>query len=287
MGEGSIAPALSLEDSAVFGESGADDFKTGCFRIQVALEDRAGARPADGGYGRNGVGKSSVYRALRLLADVAQGRVVQSLALDGGLQSTFWAGPEKFSRKMIVGEEPVHRRAEGGTAGLKLGFSSQGYSYAIELGPKSAPSVDPSVFALDPQIKLESLWTGEVLGRANLLAERRGLGVRLRGDDGAWRQMSTNLASFDGMMTHSADTREAHVLLIVRETLRAWRFYDFFRTDRKSPARRPQWGFTRRRWPTTAPISRRRSRPFRRLAQATNSMRRSTTPFPGRASRST
>jgi predicted ATPase len=46
--------------------------------------------------GANGSGKSSLYRALRLLADVAQGRVVQSLAAEGGLQSTLWAGPEQF-----------------------------------------------------------------------------------------------------------------------------------------------------------------------------------------------
>ena len=30
--------------------------------------------------GANGTGKSSLYRALRLLADIAQGRVIQSLA---------------------------------------------------------------------------------------------------------------------------------------------------------------------------------------------------------------
>jgi ABC-type transport system involved in cytochrome c biogenesis ATPase subunit len=35
--------------------------------------------------GANGSGKSSLYRALRLLADTAQGRVVPSLAREGGL----------------------------------------------------------------------------------------------------------------------------------------------------------------------------------------------------------
>jgi predicted ATPase len=33
--------------------------------------------------GPNGSGKSSLYRALRLLADVAQGRIIQSLAGEG------------------------------------------------------------------------------------------------------------------------------------------------------------------------------------------------------------
>ena len=43
--------------------------------------------------GANGSGKSNLYRAVRLLADIAQGRVVPSLAREGGLQSTLWAGP--------------------------------------------------------------------------------------------------------------------------------------------------------------------------------------------------
>jgi len=48
--------------------------------------------------GANGSGKSSLYRALRLLADIAQGRIIQSLAAEGGLESTLWAGPETLSR---------------------------------------------------------------------------------------------------------------------------------------------------------------------------------------------
>ena len=57
--------------------------------------------------GANGSGKSSLYRALRLLADTAQGRVVPSLAREGGLQSTLWAGPEVISRSMRQGDYPV------------------------------------------------------------------------------------------------------------------------------------------------------------------------------------
>ena len=50
--------------------------------------------------GANGSGKSNLYRALRLLAETAQGGVVNALAREGGLDSTFWAGPEKLSRRM-------------------------------------------------------------------------------------------------------------------------------------------------------------------------------------------
>ena len=44
--------------------------------------------------GANGSGKSSLYRALRLLADCGSGRVTGSLAREGGLPSALWAGPE-------------------------------------------------------------------------------------------------------------------------------------------------------------------------------------------------
>ncbi len=57
--------------------------------------------------GANGTGKSNLYRALRLLADVAQGRVVSSIAREGGLQSTLWAGPETIARSVRLGEFPV------------------------------------------------------------------------------------------------------------------------------------------------------------------------------------
>jgi len=50
--------------------------------------------------GANGSGKSSVYRSLRLLADVAQNAVVASLAREGGLPSTFW-GSSGFNAASI------------------------------------------------------------------------------------------------------------------------------------------------------------------------------------------
>jgi len=49
--------------------------------------------------GANGSGKSNLYRALRLLAEAAQGGIVGTLAREGGLDSTLWAGPEQVSRR--------------------------------------------------------------------------------------------------------------------------------------------------------------------------------------------
>src|SRR6202166_1381741 len=72
--------------------------------------------------GANGSGKSSLYRALRLLADVAQGRIIQSLAGEGGLHSTLWAGPESFARSVKRGEHPVQGTVRKASVSLKLGF---------------------------------------------------------------------------------------------------------------------------------------------------------------------
>lgn len=188
--------------------------------------------------GANGSGKSSLYRALRLLADIAQGRIIQSLAAEGGLQSTLWAGPETFSRAMKAGTQPIQGLVRKNSISLKLGFSGDDYGYAIDLG-LGGPR---SMFSTDPEIKVESQWTGERLGRANEFAVRNGPFVRIRNDNGEWRQAYQHLASFDSMMTHCSDPREAIELLMLRERMRDWRFYDHLRTDRDAPSRKPQVG---------------------------------------------
>jgi predicted ATPase len=43
-------------------------------------------------------------------------------------------------------------------------------------------------------------------------------------------------------MTHCADPRGTPELLMLRETMRGWRFYDQLRTDAGAPARQPQIG---------------------------------------------
>jgi predicted ATPase len=189
--------------------------------------------------GPNGSGKSSLYRALRLLADIAQGRIIQALAAEGGLDSTLWAGPESYSRAMKRGEQPVEPTLRKGPVSLKLGFAAEDYGYAIDLG---LPVTGGSMFSRDPAIKTESMWTGEKLGRANAFALRHGPGVRIRDEGGAWRQAHSHLAPFDSMMTHCGDPRDGLELLLLRERLRNWRFYDHFRTDVEAPARRPQVG---------------------------------------------
>ena len=199
--------------------------------------------------GANGSGKSSFYRSLRLLGEAAQGRIVQSLAVEGGLESTLWAGPESFSRAMKSGEAPVQGTVRRERVSLKLGFASEDYGYAIDLGLPvknsqffNGEANTPSMFDRDPEIKTEAVWIGEVPKRGNLIASRNGSGVQVLDDAGKRATVITDLAPFDSMMTHAADPRGAPELLTLRERMRGWRFYDHFRSDAEAPARRPQVG---------------------------------------------
>lgn len=190
--------------------------------------------------GANGSGKSSVYRSLRLLADTARGGVITSLAREGGLPSTLWAGPERFSRAVLAGEAPVQGTSRKEPVSLRLGFSGDQFGYAIDLG---LPVVnDATHFALDPVIKRECIWSGPVLRPSALLVDRHGPALRTRDANGDWQTVPQPVASFDSMMTEFSDPRTAPEMVTVREQIRSWRFYDHFRTDADAPARLPQIG---------------------------------------------
>jgi predicted ATPase len=188
--------------------------------------------------GPNGSGKSNLYRALRLLAEIAQGRVIPSLAREGGLQSTLWAGPETLSRAVRRGDAPVQGTARRNPVSLRLGFSSEDFSYAIDLGLPPPPA---GAFDHDPDIKRECIWNGQTLRPSSMLVDRHGPLVKSRSDNG-WTIVTHALQGFDSMMTHCADPRHTPEMLMLREQMRGWRFYDHFRTDAGAPARLAQIG---------------------------------------------
>jgi predicted ATPase len=189
--------------------------------------------------GANGSGKSSVYRSLRLLAETARGGVITSLAREGGLPSTLWAGPERFSRAMLTGDAPVEGTRRKDPVSLRLGFSGDEFGYAIDLG---LPPPMLSKFLLDPVIKRECIWSGPVLRPSALLVDRHGVALRTRDENGDWQTVPQPVASFDSMMTEFSDPRSAPEMITVREQIRSWRFYDHFRTDAEAAARLPQIG---------------------------------------------
>lgn len=167
--------------------------------------------------GPNGSGKSNLYRAIRLLADTAQGRVITSIAREGGLQSTLWAGPESLSRGMKSGEQPVQGTRRKHPVALRLGFSGDEFGYLIDLG---LPPPGNSAFALDPEIKRELIWHGPVLRPSTTLVDRNHCVVRVKGAEKDWIVVSDNLATFDSVMTQIADPRNVPETLSLRESIR-------------------------------------------------------------------
>lgn len=188
--------------------------------------------------GPNGSGKSNLYKALRLLADTATGGIVSSLAREGGLGSTFWAGPEKLSRDMLAGRVPIQGTQRKDPVRLKLGFAGEDFSYSIVMG---LPPPSRSAFAFDPEIKRECIWIGPYYKPQTTLMERSGPLVRMRTDNG-WKTVFEGLNLFESVLVQIADPNSAPEILLLRERIRSWRFYDQLRTDAGAPARIPRLG---------------------------------------------
>ena len=187
--------------------------------------------------GANGTGKSNLYRALRLLASAGDGDVVGSLARDGGLSSTLWAGPEHVSRAMVDGSVPVQGTRRSGPISLRLGFATDTLGYLIDLG---VPQPSTTLFGRDPEIKREQIFAGALAKPSSLLVDRHGPAVRVR--DGSWRPIGRTLGTSESILTEFSDADATPEVLRVRGQVRGWRFYDQFRTDREAPARAPQVG---------------------------------------------
>jgi predicted ATPase len=192
--------------------------------------------------GANGAGKSSLYRALRLLADCASGRVISSLAREGGLESVLWAGPEHLAAAVRSGRHPVQGTVRSGPISLQMGFASDDFSYLIDLGLPTRNEV--SAFNLDPEIKREVVWSGPVMRPASVLVKRKRALVELRGTSSgdSWENFASMLRPYESVLTEVVDPVRAPELLAVRDQIRNWRFYDHFRTDADSPARQSQIG---------------------------------------------
>jgi predicted ATPase len=172
--------------------------------------------------GANGSGKSNLYRALKLIADGASGRLAESLAREGGFNSVRWAGPKPN------GKDPVS---------VRLGFLADPFSYCLDIGLPIPQEL--SAFNFDPEIKRECLWHGVGMEAKALCADRRTTTLRSRTANGKWIDVDLSLSRHASMLSDYSDPFNAPELIIMREILRSWRFYDTFRVDRESPARRP------------------------------------------------
>lgn len=190
--------------------------------------------------GANGTGKSSVYKSLRLLAGIADGRIISTIAREGGFHSVLWAGPETLSRGMRDGSVPIQGTVRKHPISLKLGFADDEQAYSIELG--LPPQDSTSLFGADPEIKREVLWFGDKPTPSQIIADRRGPGVRVKNDNHDTVQIRTDLQSYESMVREVVGQDAPWELSTLRNHLSNWRFYDHIRTDEDAPSRSPQVG---------------------------------------------
>ncbi len=154
-----------------------------------------------------------------------------------------WAGPETIARSVRQGDHPVEGTPRQHAVSLKLGFAGEPFSYCIDLG--YPPPAQPA-FPLDPAIKRECIWHGPIYRRALVLVDRNNRLVQLVPAKTAKHEepvvLTKELSSTDSMLASIADPQRAPEMLAVRESVRGWRFYEGFRTDKDAPARIPQVG---------------------------------------------
>ncbi|AEI35967.1 AAA family ATPase [Francisella salina] len=189
--------------------------------------------------GANASGKSNLYKALRLLAETAQGGVVNSLAKEGGLPTTFWAGPEKISKEMLEGKIPIQGGPKQKEPRLRLGFSDETFGYAISLGypgPLTATS-----FSLDAEIKRETIWVGENYKHPSTLVDRDSHIIKIR-EQRQWQVIEQHCPKYESIFTQASYIDKTPEIITLREKIKKWRFYDHFRTDIDAPVRTPQLG---------------------------------------------
>ena len=168
--------------------------------------------------GANGSGKTSVYRVLRLLADIVRDGAISSLAREGGMRSAIHAGP----------------RPKGPVA-VRLGVATEDLSYAIDLG---LPQMGPVQARPGDQVRGR-------LGRSGAAPvhdphrAHRDAGPQPRRRRDVARRAARRSASTSPSWPCWRTRRATPDLFALREQARRWRFYDHLRTDADAPARRP------------------------------------------------
>lgn len=171
--------------------------------------------------GPNGSGKTNLYRAMFLIHQAAQGRLAQTLAEEGGMQSVLWAGARHIG--------PVR---------LVLSVRFEQFSYHMECG---LPPPSNSLFKLDPEVKEEKIFWHEG-GKKTQLLNRKNLSIWARDGEGKRAEYASMVSPSESVL---AEIREPHrfpELSMLRQEILQWRFYHHFRTDVDSPIRQPQVG---------------------------------------------
>ncbi|MCW1913229.1 AAA family ATPase [Luteolibacter sp. GHJ8] len=172
--------------------------------------------------GENGVGKSNFYRALSMLQRMAEGRLAESIAQEGGMPSLMWAGDRRTDEPHRVIWEIEHEI----------------FSFSIECG---LPRPAITAFKLDPDLKEEVLRFGGAKGR--IMAKRKRPMIEVRDAEGRLEALTLPFHPTESMLSEVRDGSRYPALTASRDILLGWRFYHQFRSDPESAMRQPRVGF--------------------------------------------
>ena len=94
--------------------------------------------------GANGVGKTNIYRALRMVSSMARGGFAEAVAGEGGMRSLLWTGNEEHARLTTFLAE----------------VESEAFNYVFKCGLMPATPGDPTAFSSKTEFSHGSLGTG-------------------------------------------------------------------------------------------------------------------------------
>lgn len=167
--------------------------------------------------GKNGVGKTNIYRALNLLCSAVDGTITQKIADEGGLESVLWAGSNRTKPSQTV----------------TLSATLDDFEYAIQIG--QAPRGELALEG-EPATLAEELFCKTRTGRASLM-KRQGANVILRDVEGNDLAFEEVLLPSETALGAFRDIARFPALERVRHDLGVLRFYHHFDTGPGSSLR--------------------------------------------------
>ncbi len=191
--------------------------------------------------GANGTGKSSLYRALRLLADCGRGEVIGSLAREGGLRVGAVGRPGATRRRAQDRKGRGHHANPAGLTRTRLRlrrFRLPGRSRAA--ADRRAPIRSSRATRRSSARRCSS---GRVMRTGSTLVRRTRDYAEASAESGrGFDEMTRSLPPYRSVLAEYAHPGAHPELAAVRHRLRSWRFYDGFRVDAAAPSRLPHVG---------------------------------------------
>ncbi|MFA6209838.1 MAG: AAA family ATPase [Candidatus Obscuribacterales bacterium] len=173
--------------------------------------------------GKNGTGKSNLYRAMYLFSCAANGSFAAAMAEEGGIESALWAG------NWNITERPE----------INLSVRTDSFEYTLTCG-LAGDVIRPGFFSTDPVITSEvvyRIYSGKPKKR---ILQRRMKSITARNSQGADVEYTLKVADNQSVLAVLRDPVTFPEMFAIREELLGWRFYHGFRKDIDSPLRSPQ-----------------------------------------------